>query len=62
MRPLVTKLQGKLAEVYFWCKKIETIIYIHNKTIENTGERFQLVYVGTDENQPRLFRTADTSE
>ena len=62
MRPLVTKLQGKLAEVYFWPKKIETIIYIYNKTIENTGERFQLVYVGTDENQPRLFRTADTSE
>ena len=44
MRPLVTYLYGKLAEVYFRFKKIEEIICIYEKTCEKVDEPFQSPY------------------
>ena len=44
MRPLVTYLYDKLAEVYFSFKKIEEIIYIYEKTYEKADEPFQSAY------------------
>ena len=44
VRPLVTILYGKLAEVYFEFKRIEEIVHIYEETRENADERFQLVY------------------
>ena len=44
MRPVVTSLQGKLAEVYIGFKKIEEVIYIYEETREKADERFHSVY------------------
>ena len=63
MRPVITSLQGKLAEVYFGFKKIEEVIYICEETREKPDERFHSVYAeavslaekfGSEEKQPRL--------
>ena len=63
MRPVVTSLRGKLAEVYFGFKEIEEVIYIYEETREKSDERFHSVYAeavslaekfGSEEKRPRL--------
>ena len=63
MRPVVTSLQGKLAEVYFGFKKIEEVIYIYEETREKADVRFHSVYAeavslaekfGSEEKRTRL--------
>ena len=44
MRPLITSLLAKLAEVHCGFNKIEEIIQIYEETRENADERFQLIY------------------
>ena len=44
MRPLVTSLLAKLAEMYFGFNKIEEVIQIYEETRANADEWFQLVY------------------
>ena len=44
MRPLVTSLQSKLAEVYFEFKRIVEILHMYEETRGNANERFQLAY------------------
>ena len=44
MRPLITSLLAKLAEVHCGFNKIEGIIQIYEETRENADERFQLIY------------------
>ena len=44
MWPLVTCLQGKLAEVYFRFKKIEDIIHIYEDHMKRLTNWFQSVY------------------
>ena len=44
MRPLVTSLQAKLAEMYFGFNKIEEMIQIYEETRANADEWFQLVH------------------
>lgn len=44
MRPLVTYLKSKIAEVYFRSQKIEKIIDIYEKTCEKADEPFQSAY------------------
>ena len=65
MRPLVTYLHEKLAEVYFRFKKIEEIIDIYEETCEKADERFQSAHAeavsltrkhDTEEKQPCLCR------
>lgn len=60
MWPLVTCLQGKLAEVYFRFKKIEDIIHIYEDHMKRLTNWFQSVYAeavtltnkfGTEEEQ-----------
>ena len=44
MRPLVTSLLAKLAEMYLGFNKIEEVIQIYEETRANADEWFQLVY------------------
>ena len=64
MRPLVTSLQGKLAQMKFEFKKTEEIIHIYENRRENVSERFQLAYAkavtlpnkfGAEEKQPSFY-------
>lgn len=40
MLPLVTCLQGKLAEVYFGFQKIDEIIHMYDETHDNSFDQF----------------------
>ena len=64
MRTLVTSLQGKLSEVYFWFKKFEEIIHIYEETRENVDGRIQSLYTkavsltnkfGSEEKKPCVY-------